>query len=68
MSHATQRLKEAAKLGFGRAAAPGDEAGDEPEKGVQARGIARIADLVAIIAAGRPIRTVETTAVATIES
>ncbi len=62
VSHATQRLKEAAKLGFGRAAAPVTKPGDEPEKGVQARGIARIADLVAIIAAGRPIRTVETTA------
>ncbi len=62
VSHAAQRLKEAAKLGFGRAAAPVTKPGDEPEKAVQARGIARIADLVAIIAAGRPIRTVETTA------
>ncbi len=62
VSHAAQRLKEAAKLGFGRAAAPVTKPGDEPEKAVSARGIARIADLVAIIAAGRPIRTVETTA------
>ncbi len=62
VSHAAQRLKEAAKLGFGRAAAPVTKPGDETEKGIKARGIARIADLVAIIAAGRPIRTVETTA------
>ncbi len=32
VSHATQRLKEAAKLGFGRAAAPVTKPGDEPEK------------------------------------
>jgi DNA repair protein RadA/Sms len=62
VSHAAQRLKEAAKLGFGRAAAPVTKPDDEAEKGIRARGIARIADLVAIIAAGRPIRTVETTA------
>ena len=62
VSHTSHRLKEAAKLGFVRAAAPANKPGDEPERGIQTRGIARIADLVAIIAAGRPIRTVETTA------
>ena len=62
VAHAAQRLREAAKLGFGRAAAPVAKPGEEAEKSVRARGVARIADLVAIIAAGRPIRTVETTA------
>ncbi len=59
VSHASARLKEAAKLGFVKAAAPAQKAGDEPERAIALRGIVRIADLVAIIAAGQPIRTVE---------
>ncbi len=59
VSHSGPRLREAAKLGFGRAAAPG---------GARRRGVGprsrrtpmeRIADLVALIAAGKPVRTVE---------
>jgi len=59
VSHSSHRLKEAAKLGFTKAAAPAAKTGEEPERSIALRGIARIADLVAIIAAGRPIRTVE---------
>jgi DNA repair protein RadA/Sms len=60
VSHAGHRLKEAAKLGFTTAAAPAlKAAGDEPERAIQTRPMERIADLVALIAAGKPIRTVE---------
>jgi DNA repair protein RadA/Sms len=59
VSHAGPRLKEAAKLGFGRAAAPASKKGEEPEKGVLIRPIERIADMVALVAAGKPVRTVE---------
>jgi DNA repair protein RadA/Sms len=64
VSHAGHRLKEAAKLGFTRAAVPHSKPADgkpveEPERAITARGMERIADLVALIAAGKPVRTVE---------
>jgi DNA repair protein RadA/Sms len=61
VSHAGPRLKEAAKLGFARAAIPAAKAQDEGEKAISARPIERIADLVALVAAGKPVRTVERT-------
>ena len=64
VSHAGHRLKEAAKLGFTRAAIPHSKpadgnSGEEPERAISTRGMERIADLVALIAAGKPVRTVE---------
>jgi DNA repair protein RadA/Sms len=59
VSHAGPRLKEAAKLGFARAAIPVSKGKDEPEGVLSLRGIERIADLVALVAAGKPVRTVE---------
>ncbi|MGL4636874.1 MAG: DNA repair protein RadA [Beijerinckiaceae bacterium] len=59
VSHGGHRLKEAAKLGFERAATPPGKPTDEPVKAVNARQMQRITDLVALIAAGKPIRTVE---------
>jgi DNA repair protein RadA/Sms len=59
VSHAGPRVKEAAKLGFTHAAAPAGKAKDEPEKALAIRGMERIADLVALAAAGKPVRTVE---------
>jgi DNA repair protein RadA/Sms len=59
VSHANHRLKEAAKLGFARAAAPAAKAEDEKERAIDVRPMERIADLVALIAAGKPVRTVE---------
>jgi predicted ATP-dependent serine protease len=63
VAHAGPRLKEAAKLGFVRAAVPaarkGEMKGDEPDKAVAIRQVGRIADLVALVAAGKPVRTVE---------
>jgi DNA repair protein RadA/Sms len=63
VSHAGPRLKEAAKLGFTQAVAPAarsdGKAKDEPERLIAVRGIERIADLVALVAAGKPVRTVE---------
>ncbi len=61
VSHAGPRLKEAAKLGFGRAAAPVAKAQEETDRSIQLRAIERIADLVALVAAGKPVRTVERT-------
>jgi DNA repair protein RadA/Sms len=59
VSHTGHRLKEAAKLGFTRAAAPVAQQGEESERAVGIRAIERIADLVAMVAAGKPVRTVE---------
>ncbi len=59
VAHAGTRLKEAAKLGFARAAIPAAGKGDEPDKAVAIRQVERIADLVALVAAGKPVRTVE---------
>jgi DNA repair protein RadA/Sms len=64
VSHMGHRLKEAHKLGFTSAAAPlaKQEPGERSEKtptGIAVKPIERIADLVAMIAAGKPVRTVE---------
>jgi DNA repair protein RadA/Sms len=59
VSHAGQRLKEAAKLGFARAAIPATKGADEPDRALSIRTIERITDMVALIAAGKPVRTVE---------
>jgi DNA repair protein RadA/Sms len=60
VSHAGHRLKEAAKLGFTIAAVPAlKAAGDDGERALTSRPMERIADLVALIAAGKPVRTVE---------
>ena len=71
VSHGGHRLKEAAKLGFTSAATPASKAAghssakatngavDDAAKGMSLRSIERIADLVALIAAGKSIRTVE---------
>jgi DNA repair protein RadA/Sms len=61
VSHAGPRLKEAAKLGFGRVAAPVAKGAEDAERAIAIRGIERIADLVALVAAGKPVRTVERT-------
>jgi DNA repair protein RadA/Sms len=59
VSHAGTRMREAAKLGFGRAAAPAARAGPDADHGVAVHPMERIADLVALVAAGKPVRTVE---------
>jgi len=59
VSHAPSRMKEAAKLGFSTAAAPAPAAGEDADRSLRVRPIGRIADLVAMIAAGGPIRTSE---------
>jgi DNA repair protein RadA/Sms len=59
VSHAGPRLKEAAKLGFTRAAAPAAKKGDDQERSIAVRSIERIADLVALVAAGKPVVTRE---------
>jgi predicted ATP-dependent serine protease len=71
VSHGGHRLKEAAKLGFTSAATPASKPAnnsgtkatngttDDGAKGMSLRSIERIADLVALIAAGKPVRTVE---------
>ncbi len=58
VSHSGPRLKEAAKLGFTRAAIPAAK-GKDDDRSLAVRPIERIADLVALIAAGKPVRTVE---------
>ena len=58
VSHSGQRLKEAAKLGFTRAATPVSKPGEELDRAVSLRSIERIADLVALIAAGKSTRSV----------
>ncbi|MGL5114786.1 MAG: DNA repair protein RadA [Beijerinckiaceae bacterium] len=60
--HAGNRLKEAKKLGFGRAAVPGGKAVEDGAKLLSCRPMERIADMVALVAAGKPIRTVERSA------
>ncbi len=57
VAHAGPRAKEAAKLGFASVLAPASRATDSPERSVTLRGVERIADLVALIAAGQPPRT-----------
>jgi DNA repair protein RadA/Sms len=59
VSHAGPRLKEAAKLGFMRAALPSSKGKEEPDRTLSLQGIERIMDLVALAAAGKPVRTVE---------
>ncbi len=59
VSHTGHRLKEAAKLGFTRAAAPLAQQAEESDRAVGIHAIERIADLVALVAAGKPVRTGE---------
>jgi DNA repair protein RadA/Sms len=59
VSQTGQRLREANKLGFTQAAAPVMKPSDDPERTLSIRAIERIADLVALVAAGKPVRTVE---------
>ena len=53
VAHAPARLKEAQKLGFGRAFLPASSQSKDLEDGLGARGIDQLADLVAAIAAAR---------------
>ncbi|WP_181701842.1 DNA repair protein RadA [Chthonobacter albigriseus] len=55
VAHATSRLKEAEKLGFGRAVAPKGSPGEEPMPAIRVGAVAELTDLVSRIAAsGRP--------------
>lgn len=56
VAHAGARLKEAEKLGFGRAVAPRTGPGDDVPVGLGLAGLDQLADLVARIAASASIR------------
>lgn len=53
VAHAAARLKEAEKLGFGRAVAPSVSGGEEPG-GIARAGVGQLIDLVSRIAAASP--------------
>jgi DNA repair protein RadA/Sms len=59
VSHSGARLKEAVKLGFSSAVVPAARKGEDMNKSISLNTVERISDIVAIIAAGKPVRTVE---------